>query len=75
MVSRTEAAKAGPGVPSWLSPWEVAHEFWYWCDAKADAKPDIPVPKDWALEHIASFTPGFDQKAFCSIFLSGVRIW
>ena len=37
------------GVPYKPSPWEIAHELYYWDDPSE--KPDIPLPKEWYLVH------------------------
>ena len=37
------------GTPYRPTPWEIAHELWYW-DDHSDT-PDIPLPLEWDLVH------------------------
>ena len=48
MVSHSDAAKAG--VPFLPPVWEVAQECYGWW-YPTDPVPDLPIPKDWELQH------------------------
>ena len=31
------------------TPWDLAHELWYWSEFEEEEKADVPLPRDFIL--------------------------